>query len=175
MPRGATIQASGCQQGVDPWLVKHEDELSYSRCGPALLCRRDSSSNTSIDVSKLALVVLQTELCHILRDDDLGPHLPHHCCPDVEDLRVWPSHPACRMSCGPCKCGQLCVCLNGLYPFRIGVLLTRAHVRDALPHTVRRHAHEVVEATSRGRGVGQDHFLCEHVIFASPQIENSDW
>ena len=58
-------------------------------------------------------------------------------------------------------------------PFRICVLLTRAHVRDVLPHTVRRHAHEVVEATSKGRGEGQDHMLCEQGTFASPQIENS--
>ena len=64
---------------------------------------------------------------------------------------------------------------QGTHPFGICVLLTRAHVGDALPHTVRRHAHEVVEATSRGGGVGQDHFLCEQVTFASPQIENSDW
>ena len=61
------------------------------------------------------------------------------------------------------------------HTFGICVLPTRAHVRDALPHIVRRHAHEVVEATSRGRGVGQDHFLCEQVTFTSPQIENSDW
>ena len=50
---------------------------------------------------------------------------------------------------------------QGTHPFGICVLLTRAHVGDALPHTVRRHAHEVVEATSKGRGVGQDHFLSE--------------
>ena len=64
-------EASRCQQGVDPWLVKHEDQLPYSRCGPALLSRRDNSSNKSIDVYKLALVRLQTELCRIFRDDDL--------------------------------------------------------------------------------------------------------
>ena len=48
-------------------LVKHEDELPYSRCGPALLSRRDNSSKTSFDFSKLALVRLQTELWHIGR------------------------------------------------------------------------------------------------------------
>ena len=56
-----------------------------------LVVAQPCSAADTIDVSKLALVGLQTELCHILRDDDLGPHLPHHCCPDVEDLRVWPS------------------------------------------------------------------------------------
>ena len=64
---------------------------------------------------------------------------------------------------------------QGTHPFAICVLLMCAHVRDVLPHIVRRHAHEVVEATSRGRGVGQDHFLYEQVTFASPHIENSDW
>ena len=81
--------------------MKHEDELPNSRCGPALLSRRDNSSNTSIDVSKLALVGLQTELCHILRDDDLGPHLPHSLTRCRRSSCVAePSHSACRMSCG---------------------------------------------------------------------------
>ena len=83
----------------------------HNKCCSAL-CLEWKLVIHKLDVSKFVLVGLQTELCHILRDDDLGPHLPHHSCPDVEDLRVWPSHPACRMSCGPCKCCQLCVCVR---------------------------------------------------------------
>ena len=71
--------------------VRHR-RVPHNKCCSAL-CLEWKLVIHKLDVSKFALVGLHTELCHILRDDDLGPHLPHHCCPDVEDLRVWPSHP----------------------------------------------------------------------------------
>ena len=97
--------------------MKHEDELPYSRCGPALLSRRDNSSNTGTDVSKLALVrVANRMVSHSPRRSPwaaLAASLLPRC--GRSSCVAKPFHTACQMSCGVLPVLPVCVCPNGLF------------------------------------------------------------